>query len=294
MNKIISSVIIFSCAFVFLALGATRAEDEQGSYPETSDNIFVNVTEATSSDRNPLLRNEENKIKKEGVSKMEKIPAPQYINYFQSIKRIGNALWGVKKESKDLPKKMESATSSSRVDDSKFSEKGELEKIPTAKHIELYKDIVKKGTALWGIKKQTPLRVVRPEDSACVISSIETKDSAVVYLRNNEAKDFSVLVASRTSCQKDALASVEKQGENLKNCAENFKEAQKKLRENTNKLQQGIWQTYKQSLKACSVKTASGTDTTVSTIVNESAYIIEDGDDSSMGQSVSFQGEIKE
>lgn len=203
---------------------------------------------------------------------LEKIPAPQFINFYRSIRKIGNALWGVKKDNKSEDSKLSSASGSAvgKVKELK------MEKIPTPQQISQYSNIQRKGKALWGIKKRDAYVAVTAEQSACVISAIESKDKAVIENRGQELKTLTDLINSRGVCQKSALASIDNQKENLEKCAEIFKSSNKELRLMTQKLQAAIWQTYKESLTACSNNSVTATSSGQET---KSLIMIEDGDE---------------
>ncbi|MFA5163209.1 MAG: hypothetical protein WC441_01635 [Patescibacteria group bacterium] len=223
MKKIIVSVLLVSFLGLPLAWQGARAED---SFSGIAGTVVTSVNRPSED--------------------LEKIPAPQFINLYRSIRKVGSALWGVKKESK--------------------TEDTKLEKIATPNQISQYSNIQRKGNALWGIKKSDPFVAVTAEQSACVISAIENKDKAVIENRNQELKALTDLINNRTACQKSALASLDEQKDNLKKCASIFKSSNRELRVMTQKSQTAIWQTYKTSLAACS----------------KDLVVIEDGDETVM------------
>lgn len=230
MKKIIISTIIFSFLVLPLAWQGAKAEDS-----------VTGITGAvvTSSNLQPI----------EGL---EKIPAPQFINLYRSIRKIGTALWGIKKENK---------TEDSNLSSAKVGlDKGlKMEKIPAPQQIGQYSNIQRKGNALWGIKKKDSFVPVTAAQSACVISAIESKDKAMIESRSQELKTLTDLINNRGACQKSALASLDNQKDNLAKCAEIFKSSNRELRLMTQKLQAAVWQTYKENLAACSTSLPTAT-----------------------------------
>jgi len=202
--------------------------------------------------------------------KLEKIAAPDYISLYEQIKKIGNALWGVKKEEASSTTEVASSTDN------------KLEKIATPAQIALYEDIKKIGTALWGIRKKVEgltvkSIVVAAENSACVITAIDTKDKALQEKVNAAAASLNVAIATRSTCQQTAVQSTESQRANLEACVKAFKEANKTVNETARKAQSGIWKTYKTSLKACRPLTATSTSVSASDKTEASEIMIEDG-----------------
>lgn len=169
-------------------------------------------------------------------TKLEKIPSPQHINLYERIKKVGNALWGIKKANKEQEK---------------------LEKISTPREISLFEKVRKAGNALWGIRKKILYRVVTSETAPCVIAAIETKDKALTDNNTNTVTKLNNAIVARTTCQKTALGTIDNQKQALDECVRIFRDAYKQIKEDSKKTHENIWKTYRDSLKVC-VKTASG------------------------------------
>ena len=72
---------------------------------------------------------------------LEKITKPEYVKYFNEIRKIGNDLFGIRKP--------QAATSTTTIALSTST----LQRIPSPAHISLFEKIVKIGQDLFGVKK---------------------------------------------------------------------------------------------------------------------------------------------
>jgi hypothetical protein len=215
------------------------------------------------------------------MGSLEKILTPDQIRYFEKIIKEGNALYGVRKVTST---KETSTVNITPVNGE--TKKLELEKISTPQLIKFYEQIKKIGTSLWGVKKEDPKKsepknddrkatstpnnnFVKPEQAACVITAIETKDGTLKEGNTYQATQINNAISARTTCQKAALnlnasetASTTvnvpgQQREALKACVKTFETTVKAVREAAKKSHDTIWETYKTSLKACQPATSS-------------------------------------
>lgn len=185
-------------------------------------------------------------------TELEKIPSPEHLNFYEKIKKVGDALWGIRKV-----------------------EPEKLEKISKPKDISFFEKVKKVGNALWGIRKKGLGRIITSETKDCVITAIEIKDKAMGDNNAYVAVELNKAIAARTACQKTALATTENQKKALDECARIFKDTHKLIKFNSNKANMAIAKTYRDSLKVCS-KTVSG-GTATSTAANTQEFNIEDG-----------------
>ena len=114
-----------------------------------------------------------------------------------------------------------------------------------------------------GLKKEKgkdARRIVTAGASVCVISTVETKDVALIVNNTDFANKLNSAISVRTACQKTALGSTENQLGNLDACAKIFKDAVKTAKEATSKTHKEIWNTYQKSLKICAQNAVSTSD----------------------------------
>jgi len=216
---------------------------------------------------------EDDKNEKELSGQVEKISSPDQIRYFKMIKKEDGSLFGVRidKPVKGTSTREKMATSTDKMIASSTSNR--LEKIAAPALINLYEKIQKIGSSLWGIRKKnnddratSTYRIIGSEISACVSAAIEKKDSALkekIDLANTELK---VAIDARTTCQKTAIASTEKQSDNIKACVKTFQSSHETIVKKAKEAQKSAWSTYQADLKLC---LASSTST--------APIIVEDG-----------------
>lgn len=231
MKKTIYSLIIASFVFGLIAT-AVRAEDTNSGAATTTEAVTTSYPATVTTTATP--------------TDLEKILSPEYIKYFQAIKKIGNSLFGVRKATttnRVEPKKPDNAATSSK-----------LEKIEHPGLINLYEKIQKIGTALWGIRKKatsTPALIIEPEISACVVSAIDVKDKALMARVTAAATELNTALSVRSACQQAAVVATSSPRETLNACVKTFNETHKTIREASKKLQDDTWKAYQESLKAC-------------------------------------------
>lgn len=191
---------------------------------------------------------------------LEKILSPDQIKNFQVMRRVGNALFGIRKAT-DTP--MLASTTAATV-----RQNNQLEKIAAPAFIDLYEKIQKIGSALWGIRKEGTTSddnsekpgnngqmvnniVIKPEIAACVATAIDVKDKALMVRVTSAAEELNTALATRSACQQAAVAATTTPREAANACVKAFGEAQKNMKEVSKTIQTETWNTYKDSLKAC-------------------------------------------
>jgi len=261
--------------------------------------IFAEDNNSTqgNGDAKPEPKLMSNPASKKAMTGLEKILTPDQIKNFEKIMKQGNALYGVRKGTSSV------GTTTANTELKKNELKNDLkkeekkfEKIAAPQLINLYEQIKKVGTALWGIKKEDPKRsesvgraYVKPEMAACVIAAIESKDDSLKTANTYQATMVNEAISARTTCQKAVINSntatttvavASKQKEAFNACVETFKGDMEKIREASKKSHNATWETYKTSLKACQPATSA---TTTTTTTAEGVLMIEDGGGSLLG-----------
>ncbi len=228
---------------------------------------------------------------------LEKISSPDQIRYFRVMKKENGALYGIRLEKLSQNEKIKVSAGLNQADSvTATNTKAQLEKILAPHLISLYEKVQKIGTSLWGVKKDknnieqgdkkgeskdetkpvVKYRVVTPEMLTCVTSAIDKKDNALQARVTSTGVDVNAAIAARGTCQKQALASVENQQENMKVCVQKFQEKHREIVAKAKTEQQAIWKTYQTELKACVPVIASGAAEA------EAELIIEDGGSASL------------
>ncbi len=162
------------------------------------------------------------------VKQMEKIAAPWLINQYDQIKKVGTALWGLKKESSDK----------NTNDDGRDEEKS-------------------KATS-------TPAMYVQPTNATCVINAIEIKDAALVNNNASTTAALNAAISARTTCQEVALLAtvnasttasttvlMNQQKTAMGLCTQAFRESFTVAKEAAKKAHTTIWETYRNALRVC-------------------------------------------
>ncbi|HNU81512.1 MAG TPA: hypothetical protein PLA05_02395 [bacterium] len=170
-------------------------------------------------------------------AQLEKILAPQFINLYEKIQKIGNSLWGVKKETKSVDNAGPKATDQA-------------------------------------IKPMPKPRLVTAEMIACVSAAIDKKDKALQNQIDLSAESLKAIISTRGECQKKAIQTTAGQLENLNICIKDFQAKYQEIIKQSKDEQQIIWKAYQSDLKACS---ASAADNALDSAVESSELMIEDG-----------------
>lgn len=258
MKKIISLLIVASFVLSLAAISVVRAEDSANatSTPKLKRIPSPEPIAATSTlslERTATAPNPERATTtlghKEAMPepKLEKILSPEYIKYFNIIKKVDNALFGTRKATSTLP--VTSSLEKNPVQENHPI----LEKIEHPGLISQFEKIQKIGTALWGIKKKatsTPF-IIAPEVADCVAKAIDVKDKALMERVTTAAAELNVALSARSTCQQSALTASSTPREILNSCVKTFNEAYKKIKETSQKSQAEFWHAYNDSLKAC-------------------------------------------
>ncbi|MEI6835574.1 MAG: hypothetical protein WCK59_01960 [Candidatus Falkowbacteria bacterium] len=183
-----------------------------------------------------------------GTSTLQRIPSPEHINLFEKIVKIGQDLFGVKKNNSENKATGTPATST-------------LERIASPEQIKLFDQIKKIGNDLFGLRKKSAyvLPTMTPNLVTCTSAAIDVKDVAISASLTSAASEISSAISARGTCQKAALALSSNQQTALNACNKTFQDTQKKANDKARNSQKEIWTTYSNSLKTCA-QTASVTE----------------------------------
>ncbi len=277
MKKVLYSLLAITFAGSML-VAVVFAEESSSNTPtqrpmQTTDERSANSTQST-----------------EGL---EKISNPEMIRYYESIRKIGNSLWGKKrtnisrtteKDRQNTEKKPTSSTTNARS----------LEKISSPSEIKNFVEIRKIDNSLWGIKRDSSGKkeegtqerkleikktdresvLVKPEAVQCVKTAIDKKDASLKASISAQNVLALAAIDVRNICQKAALdkTTVSEQAQSNKACLETYHQA---VWDSLNVLKQSKengWKTYTEDLKACAVLQREANTTT------QEKIIIEDGE----------------
>ena len=210
-----------------------------------------------------------------------KILHPDYIKFFQDIKKVGDSLFGVlKKEAGGIPHgdqlgsdattgsgdQTTAPKTDSTTGDVNQPTEQQLEKILSPDMIKFFTSIKKMGTSLFGVRKGgdqkksgKAYRVVTADESACVITAITAKDKAIVDAKTAETTAFTAAVSARTACQTTALGSTENQGSAIEQCNKTFATTVIQGQQTFAKAQKDAWTAFTAAAKTCTVSTTTST-----------------------------------
>ncbi len=162
------------------------------------------------------------------VRQMEKIAAPWLLNQYEQIKKVGTALWGLKKEGGETGPK---ATSTPQQNTT-----------------------------------TTPaqLMYVQPENVTCVIAAIKIKDTALATNNASTTAALNAAITTRTTCQEAALLAtvtasstasttvlMNQQKTAMGLCTQAFRESFTAAKEAAKTTHNAIWETYRNALRVC-------------------------------------------
>lgn len=250
MKKTLYSLIIVSFVFGLLAITAVKADETTTATATSETAVTVSadapaIPEGTVINPAPTSTPPARKLDINNISDLEKILSPDQIKNFQVMKRVGNTLYGIRK----------GTTTISVVATSTPGANNKLEKIAAPALINLYEKIQKIGTALWGIRKKAtstpPALIVEPEIASCVAKAIDVKDKALMTRVTAAAVELNSALSVRSACQQDAVIASSSPREAVNACVKTFQASQKTIRDTSKTLQKEVWDTYKESLKAC-------------------------------------------
>jgi hypothetical protein len=247
MKKIILAMMIFS--FILVTSGIVLAADVQvaptpmliSANPNTVGVASLNATTTK------LIR--------------EKISNPGEIKLFEQIQKIGNDLFGTKKQIKSNVATTTAVTTSGVASTTKTI----LEKISNPGEVKLFEKIQKIGSALWGFRKiatSTPT-LIQPEAVQCVKDAINKKDTAIKTALSSQAQTVLAAIDSRTACQSAALDQTtgQAQADANKVCVDAYTKSIKDNNNTLNNSKNDNWKIYKSDLKACSIVSTSSSST---------------------------------
>jgi hypothetical protein len=259
MKKILALTLLLALVFSVFAFLPARAEND---YNDDNNEEETRVIMSTSTASGVVV---------------EKISSPDQIRYFRVIKKENGALYGIRLEKMEKAEKSEKSEKMEKAEKSEKKEaneslrknenvsasnnRGELEKILAPQFIGLYERIQKVGNSLWGVKrnnddkdevKNAPkYREITAEMRVCVAAAIDVKDEALKARVTVTGTELNAAITARGECQKNAIASLENQRENLNVCVKNFQIKHKEIVNKAKEAQQAAWKTYQTSLKAC-------------------------------------------
>jgi hypothetical protein len=204
---------------------------------------------------------------------LEKISAPQFVNMYENIRQVGNALWGYKKDD------------SSDDEDSNLSSNqniaDRLEELKTEIHIQAPSDLsmftnIRKTAdgKLFGILKdlknipekyQNMIRSrefspITETERVCVLGAISEKDEALKANNLEFANNLNSSIEARSECQEEALNQDEvAQNEAFSACNREFQASQEQFRKQAREEQESVWANYKEALSKCRPQSSTST-----------------------------------
>lgn len=256
--------------------------------------VFAEESSSNTPTQRPMQTTDERSANStQSTEGLEKISNPEMIRYYESIRKIGNSLWGKKrtnisrtteKDRQNTEKKPTSSTTNARS----------LEKISSPSEIKNFVEIRKIDNSLWGIKRDSSGKkeegtqerkleikktdresvLVKPEAVQCVKTAIDKKDASLKASISAQNVLALAAIDVRNICQKAALdkTTVSEQAQSNKACLETYHQA---VWDSLNVLKQSKengWKTYTEDLKACAVLQREANTTT------QEKIIIEDGE----------------
>lgn len=258
MKKILIFSMVFSLAFatIGLAMAEEQPQAETRTIQETPNLIAPSPTASG--------------------EQLEKILSPKDITFFEKIKKIGNALFGIKKKNAgkqaEVKKQEEPAAEVSGSAEETAenlnlilsdSGNGGEEKIFSPNDIKLFEKIKKVGNALYGIRKKTVLKplFIKPENAGCIKSALSVKGTSlkVTMMMRNEK----VLAAhdARIACEiatLDKATAIEQYKANLE-CFQAEQKSRKEIDAEFNKGKKATQDTFRTDVKTCVQTTATTT-----------------------------------
>lgn len=288
MKKVLYSLLAITFAGSMLAVAVFAEESSPNTTTQkpiqTTDERLANSTEST-----------------EGL---ERISNPQMIRYYESIRKIGNSLWG-KKRTNILGTTEKSRQNTENKSTSSTTTSRKVEKISNPSEIKNFVEIRKIDNSLWGIKKDSSGRkeegtetrkpevkrteresvLVRPESVQCVKTAIDKKDTSLKTSMSAQNVLALTAIDERNVCQKISLdkTTLSEQVQANKACLERYNQSVRDSLNALKKSKENGWKTYTEDLKACAVL-QRGTNTTT-----QEKIVIEDGE-----MQINFKAETEE
>ena len=162
---------------------------------------------------------------------LEKISSPAEISLFEKIKKVGTALWGIRKENKE----------------GKGSKDG--------KEDNNQKPVINQPKPVY----------VTPAAAQCVKDAIDKKDTAAKTSTNNHAQKVSSAIDARGTCQKATLdqTTAKAQADANKVCVDTFQKSLKEINIVMETEKKATFEAYRTDLKICSaLQTGSASTST--------------------------------
>jgi hypothetical protein len=306
MKKIIIFSLVFILAFTFvIATPMLADEDDSANENEVSATAEVKATSSLekilSPDQIPFFRNiikrgqdlygvklnantntstsAQIQAREEQRNRvLEKISAPQFVNMYENIRQVGNALWGYKKDDSSDDE------DSNDEDDNVLSNQNiadRLEELKTEIHIQAPSDLsmftnIRKTAdgKLFGILKdlknipekyQNMIRSrefspITETERACVLEAISEKDEALKANNLEFANNLNSSIEARSECQEEALNQDEvAQNEAFSACNREFQASQEQFRKQAREEQESVWANYKEALSKCRPQSSTST-----------------------------------
>ena len=128
-----------------------------------------------------------------------------------------------------------------------------LERISNPGEIKNFENIKKVGTALWGYRRISGSAMVTTEARACVAAAITKKDGAIKNALNSFNSSTNASIDARTSCQLKAItlgSAAEQQSANM-SCTASYHTATKANVKSLVTARDNAWNAYKTEIKAC-------------------------------------------
>lgn len=157
---------------------------------------------------------------------LEKIESPKFVHEYEKIRRVGNALWGMKK---------------AEANSSEGDNEGDNQ----------------------DTNSSLALATITPEMVSCVSSAINAKDQAVIAEVNAAAASLTAAITARGTCQQAALQTTGSQAVALDSCFQVFKTASRQINQVAQQAQQEAWIAYNNSLQSCHVGGTVSTSTPI-------------------------------
>lgn len=215
---------------------------------------------------------------------LEKISSPEEIKLFEKIKKIGTALFGLRKNVASQNATVTSVSSAGSSSDSEniniftslLSAVQSQEKISSPEEIKNYEKIKKIGTSLFGIRKEKSSKAnyIKPEYASCVKAAMTKRTiSLKSAIGTHDSANISAL-DTRTACELASLdkTTAQEQYDANKLCIETDKKS-KELNESTfNKAKEEAQKTFQSAVKQClnvQIVTTSSTSTITSSSSRE-------------------------
>jgi|GEM_PF-5131984 len=195
----------------------------------------------------------------------QRIPSPESMKNFKQIRRVGNALYGVPKNSNNEDRPGMKPNKEEKTEMKNVS--GAEEKILSLDDVQYFTKIRKVGNALYGVRitaKAGSSTTLTAEAKACLKTALTKKDSAIITAFDTYTASAKLAMQTRMTAISTAL--------DISNNAERVKamnsaiQAHKKARDEANRLHRSsvkqASETYRTELKACRVSATQGLDTT--------------------------------